>query len=783
MFRNHLVVAFRNLIRHKVYSVINIAGLAIGMACAVLILLWVQDELSYDRFHEHASGLYRVLRRSVDDPDQVGHIIPNALPPILARDYPEVSDYTRVHDFSEYESCVLRYGERMFYESGFSLADASFFEMFTFSFVRGNPQTALASPDAVVISERMWEKYFGDEDPLGKVIRWNNKRDLVVTGVVKRPRNSHLQFDFLARIELLGAKRLEKWYWECAGYVLLQENAAPQAVRQKIADTMKQSNYAHDHRFLVDLEPVTQIHLYRGAGDIRLVYVFSMIALLVLVIACVNYMNLTTARYSTRAREIGLRKVVGASQAEIAGQFFRESILTSMLSALLATAVVELVLPTFNAWAAKNLEMDLLHNSWLSAGLFCLPILVGVISGIYPALFLSSFQPVSVLKGRFALDARGLSFRKALVIAQFSVSIALIICMAIVRDQYAYMRNKELGFEKDHMVYIRINEALRQGYDAYRAEVLQHPDVLGVTVASCLPLNVYHYHFIDWEGKNTDERTGLRFAVVDPDYIDTFGIDLVQGRKFSRDLASDVSNFVINRKAAEFMGLASPIGKRVSFQQGLIKGQIIGVMDDFHIRPLSEEKGPLLLTVHPENYDYFLKFVFFRIKPEHAAGTMAYLKQVTEKHAPDYPFEYRFLDDTIDGLYRFVDRMGNVLSCFTLMAVFISCLGLFGLASFTAERRTREIGIRKALGASAPSIASLLSRAFIRLVILANIIAWPVAYYAMDIWLRNFAYRIHLGVGIFALSGALVLAVGLASVSYQAVKTALANPVDALRYE
>lgn len=783
MWSSYLKVAARSLLRHRGYSAINLAGLTAGLACAVLILLWVQDEMSFDRFHRDAGQLYRIVRsRRGQPPDGAGHIIPNVLTPVLAGATPEVAGYTRIHRYGEQRSCILAYGERRFFEPRPLLVDPAFFELFTFLFVAGDPQTALSTPHAVVLSAELAEKYFGDEAPLGKVLELNNETELTVTGVVRVPHNSHLQFDFVAPIGMLGAKRLASWDWECSGYVRLKEGASPQEVNRRVGGLMKRSGREHEHQFLVGLEPVTGIHLYRGDGDIQQVYVFSAIAALVLLMACINYTNLTTARYSRRAREVGMRKVVGARRTSLIAQFVCESVLLSLLSALLAAGLAGLALPTLNRLTEKQLALDFVHNGPLSVGLLGMSVLVGVVSAIYPALFVTSCRPVRALKGSPGENLSTPAVRRVLVIAQFAISVALIVGAVVVRDQHAYMRDKELGLTRHHVVHIPINDELREGYEAYRSEVLQDPQVLGITFASSLPADIYQYHFIDWDGKQTPERSGLRFAVVDPDYIPTFEIEMIEGRNFARDLVSDRSNFVVNRMAVEYMGLDDAIGTRMTFQ-GIIEGQIIGVIDDFHLRPLAERKGPLLLTIHPDNHDYFLKYIFFRIRAEDVAGTLRNLERITRKHAPGYPFACSFLDDSIGARYRNVEQMGRVLDSFTGLAILISCLGVLGLAAVAAEQRTKEIGIRKVLGASVASVVRLLSIEFLRLVALANLIAWPVAYLMASGWLDSFAYRVDLGVGTFAASGFIAVALALGTVMVQAMKAAIANPADVLRSE
>ena len=785
MLKNYLKIALRNIKRHKGYSFINIVGLAVGMACCILILFWVQDELSYDRFHENADDIYRVIQDiNFADHSTTWTITQGPLGPSLKEDYPEIINAVRITG----RGLRLTYNEKS-YDEGVGMADGSIFEMFTFPLVKGDPATALSDPFSIVLTEEMAEKYFGDEDPIGKTIRADNQWDFQVTGVMKNvPSNSHLQFDFL--IPFIFGRELnytvDRWgNSQFRTYVQIQTGVPVQEVIQKISGHLfEKPTIEKDAR--LNLQPLTRIHLYSNYefdsahGDITYVTLFSIVAFFILLIACINFMNLATARSGNRAKEVGMRKVAGAHKIDIIKQFYGESILLAFIALLFAVIFVWLLLPAFNNLAAKELSMNITGNLSILLGLLCIAIITGIISGSYPALFLSTFQPVMVLKGLRLSGSKGSLFRKILVVFQFSLTILLIICTTGVYNQINYMQNKKLGYNKEHMIYFGMRGDMREKFDSVKNELLQNPNILGVTASSNVP--TYGYTFSNslwrWEGQSPDEEILMRAVFIDVDYFKTFGMEIAEGRSFSKEFPTDATEAImVNEEAAKVMGMESPIGKRLSIGDNNFK--IIGVVKNYHFRSLQQEIEPLILLYFPQR----CRVLFARLKSDNIPQTIGYIENLWKKFAPGLPFNYRFLDEALDRLYRSEQRIGTLFRYFSILAILISCLGLLGLASFMAEQRTKEIGIRKVLGATASNIVALLSKEFFKWVIVANFIAWPIAYFALNKWLQSYAYKINVALWSFILSGALALVIALATVSYQSIKAALANPVDSLRYE
>jgi predicted permease len=783
MFKNYFKVALRNIQRHKAFSFINITGLAIGMACCILIMLWVQDELSYDKFHENKDTLYRMINQDLDAKgDLGGSTIPFALAPIVKSEYPEITSFTRYQDLSWRLSCSFTYQDKKFYEPDFILADPSFFEMFSFPFITGNPQTALKDPHSIVLTQDTAQKYFGEEDPMGKVLRFNNRRDLKVTGVIQNlPHNTHMQFDLISPIQILGEQKIKSWAWESDSYIQLHPNTDVDEFREKIAGAFTKHSPQTWIKLKVNFQPVTKIHLHQGRGDIRLIYIFSSVAFFILLIACINFMNLATARSAKRAKEVGLRKIVGAHKPQLIRQFFNESLLLAFIALVMALILVRVVLSAFNNLTSKPLSLDIIANPALFVGLVALTFLVGIISGSYPALFLSAFQPVQVLKSSFSGRSGGSLFRKILVIFQFSISVVLIIGSIIIYQQVYYIQNRDLGWDRENIIAMPINNELRQQFQSLKTELEGNPNILNVTAASTVPTHIGDTNPINWEGKETDEPALIKFVVTEHDFVKTFEMEILQGRDFSRNYETDVNNFIVNQEAVELMKLESPLGKQIRSMG--VTGEIIGVVKDFHFRHVKYEIIPLILTINPQLYDYFHKFVFVKLRPTEIPQSIEYVRTVCAKYSPHFPFKYRFVDDHYSNMYIYERYVGRISNYFTFLAIFIACLGLFGLASFMAEQRTKEIGIRKVLGASVPGIIVLLTKEFSKWVIIANVIAWPVAYIAMNKWLNNYSYRIPIFWWIFIAAGAAALAIASLTVSYQAIKVARANPVDALRYE
>ena len=788
MFRNHLKVALRNVRRNLAFSMINVSGLAIGMACCILILLWIQDELSFDRFHRHADRLGRVIVEVEHSGQRPWAVTEAPLSLALKEAYPNIVQSTRMQLGRRFR---VTYGEKQFYETRNIFADPAFFDMFTFPLIKGNPVTALSGKRSVVITEKAAQKYFGSADPMGKTLNFNDRFDLQVTGILQDiPKNSHLQFDFVLPfnwLEDLG-QDIQNWgNFNFFTYVLLEKGISAEEVSQKISGYLQTIAPGNDRRLFI--QPLEQIHLCStfeyddlavNNSDYKYVFIFASIALFVLFIACINFMNLTTARSSNRAKEVAMRKVVGAERKDIIRQFFGESLAFTFFSFGLALALVILFLPFFNDLSGKQLSLDFADNIWIPAGLVGIAVFTGLLSGAFPSIYLSSFQPGKVLKRTMTADPKSSHYRKALVVVQFSLSIILIIATTIVDNQIDYIRNRTLGFEKENLIYMPLVGEIRRQFETIRNEWLRNPDISGITASSNLPSFGRNWAAgsLNWDGKDPSEKIIMQGVDVDYDFFETLGMQIVEGREFSREFPTDETGGVIlNETALNTMGIQSPVGKRFSI--GGWQGTIVGIVRDYNFKSLHNRIEPLIHVMINRQ----LNFMFIRIKSQNLSGTIKFLQNQWESHNPQFPFEYGFVDTLLGNLYTSEEKVRTIVNSFTFLAIFVSCLGLFGLAFYLTERRTKEIGVRRILGASVPKIVMMLSKDFLKWVLIANIIAWPVAYYFMDRWLQNFAYRAGTNIGTFVLSGALALVIALLTVSYQTVKAATASPSDSLRYE
>lgn len=806
MFRNYFKIALRNLRKHKGYSFINVAGLAIGIACCLLIFLLIRDELSFDQFHEHKNQIYRVI---IQQPGQfyMGTdylaVTPAPLASALIEEFPEVIKATRI---DQSNNVIMSYKNKRFYEDGFLWADNHFFDVFSFPFLRGDQSEALSEPYSMVISKRMAQKYFGDEDPIGKIMALSNRYDFKVTGIMKDvPQNSHLQFDFLAPLMTLKSIRGQEDYLESWGnysyytYILLSKGYPPKSLEKKFSAfsekymgerlcRMRERDPTREAgRFF--LQPLKRIHLYSHLNfeispnsDIKQIYLLSALAFVILLIACINYMNLATARSAIRAKEVGMRKVIGAERRQLIRQFIGESIFLSFIAILLAAILVEILLPVFNSIIGKSIRLHFFNDWEFFIGLICVALVVGIISGSYPAFFLSSFQPVTVLKGNLKTEVKGSILRRILVIFQFAASIVLVISTVIIYSQIEYMRNMKLGFSREQVVVLPVRDReLRQNHEPFKHELLQNPAILGCAASTWLPSNIRtNVGDTIWEGMEEGMDMQVYLLQADYDFIDLFEIELVEGRNFSREFSTDSQAYIVNEAARKIFGWEEALGKRFGFRREEIGlGQVIGVVKNFHFLSLHQEIQPLVIHL-TENW---MSYLSVKINTQNIRQTVEFLKTKWKKFSPNYPFEYFFLDDDLEKMFRSEMRLGKIFASFTVLAIFIACLGLFGLASFTSEQRTKEIGVRKVLGASFSNIVVLLSKEFSKWVLIASLIAWPVAYYTVSQWLQSFAYRISIGIWIFLLSTILALFVAMITVSFKAVKAALANPVDALRYE
>ena len=792
MFKNYFKIAFRTLRRHTGYAFINIFGLAVGMACCVLILLFVRSELSYDRYHENADRIYRVVRETTSE-DGITKSARSQVPmgPTLKTEFPEVEEVVR---FWRGFQPVLRHEDTVFRESGLYFADPGVFEVFSFDFRAGDPQTALTTPGSVVLAASLARKYFGDEEPMGETFAYDGypagSLDLTVTGVLDDlPSNTHLAFEALVSLEGVETERdnfgSSKPIWT---YVLLPEGTPPERLESKLPDFVDRHLSSPTYSSVMHLEPITDLHLYTGyeggfkpKSDIAYLYLFGAIGFFILLLACINFINLSTARSLKRAREVGMRKVLGAYRGQLVGQFLGEAFLFCGLALVLALLLVEAMLPVFNNLFGQALTLSYLYDGFLLWALPALLFVVGGVSGLYPALFLSRFQPTTALKGRFLSSAAGAPLRKSLVVFQFAISVVLIIGTLTVYQQLSYLSQKNLGFDKEQVVVMPYSPQ----EDVLRETLLQHPEVLSVSVSQRVPVNT-----INGDGRPVlpdgfEENVSVESYIIDDTFLETYGMTLLAGRNLSSELASDSSAFLINEAAVRRFGwgsLQEALGKNILWSNGPTEGPVVGVVQDFHLGSMHEEIPPLVFHMR-SGEQWWRTFISAKIRPGDVSGTLAFLEETWRMHTPDGAYDYFFIDDSFEQLHRADARFGTIIGYFAGLAILIACLGLFGLAAFTAEQRTKEVGVRKVLGASVPGVVLLLSKDFARLVLVALVVAGPVAYFAMSRWLDDFAYRVDLGVGTFVLAGGLALLIAVLTVSYQAIKAALADPVKSLRYE
>ena len=788
MFKNYLKIALRNLKKFKGYSLINIAGLAIGMAVCIMILLWVNNELSYDRFFNEGNQIYRIISvnhaggdiaKSPGSPSPIG--------PTLLDNFPEVINFTRVQ--SGWSGWYLHYGDKNFSEEKLACADPSFFEIFDFEFIKGDPKTCLKDRYSIVLTETLAKKCFGEKDPMGQVMQISS-HDMQITGIIKNtPENSHLQFDYVFPIINMTEWReskIDSWkYTQFATYIKLGKQADFQQLNFKIENIVKE--YDPETKLTVNLQPLKDIHLhskdmnswmivYPNPGNITYVYLFSIIGVCILLVACVNFMNLSTARAGTRIKEIGVRRVSGAERKDLFKQFLNEAMLLTLLASAVAILIVKLLLPIFNEMSGKELIFNLFTNKSMLLGVFTLTFLTGFISGSYPAIYLSSFNPTGIFKAKshFGVSKSGV-LRKILVVGQFAFAIILISASLVIFNQINYIQNKNLGYDKENLICFASYGEFGRNYETTKNELLQNPDILNVCLAFP-PSNFGGTTDIDWEGKDQNQEVVFFFDIGDYDYFKTFNFKLSEGRYYSRKFPSDTANFVVNETAVKVMGFEAPIGKRFRYKNKT--GQIIGVVKDYHGGSLHSPIMPKVIELGNRGF-----FVCVKYREGKTAEVVKFAELKWKKYVQNRPFRYTFVDESINEFYKNERNIGRIFGYFTIIAIFIACLGLFGLVSFMTEIRTKEIGIRKVLGAKIHGIVILLSKEFIKWVLLANVIAIPVTYFGAGKWLQNFAYHFELGWQIFLYSAVAAFFIAILTVSYQAIKAAIANPIESLRYE
>ena len=810
MLQTYLKIAYRNILRSKAFSAINIVGLALGLATCMIIGLFILDELSFDRFHEKADRIVRVTFRANMSGNKINEA--TVMPPTaktLQREYPEVLEATRLRQGMAFN---LAKDDKVFKEYGVAFADSNFLQVFTFPLVKGNPKTALLRPNTLVISEKMAQKYFGHEDPIGKTLKAKNYDEVLeVTGVMADwPTHSHFHFDFL--ISMAGLEEAQSNSWmqsEFFTYLVLPEGydyqrlqaKLPQLVEKYMGPEIRQAfgmNYAEfrkkGNELGLILQPLTDIHLRSDfaydlgpSGDIRYVYIFGAIALFMLLIACINFMNLSTAGASKRAREVGIRKVMGSVRGTLVGQFLLESLLLTAVALVLAVVLVWLALPFFNELADKNLTLSFTKVPWLLPGLLLLGLVVGILAGSYPAFFLSSFKPISVLKGGIPLNLsrgrRSIGLRGTLVVVQFCISIILIVGTTVVYQQLQFIQNTKLGYDKEQVLVVQGTYRLGQNEQLFKKQLLQDSRVVDATLSGYVPAGPsFNNNFLVYGDDKINEFTkGIRYD-VDENYIPTLGMTMAAGRNFSPDFATDSSGIILNETAAREMGWGNDaIGHTVTRPNNdgtKSTYRVIGVVNDFHFKSLHERITPLMMTLGHNG-----GAILAKVKARDLPALLTAVEKQWKTLVADEPLEYSFLEENFNATYRAEQKAGQILGLFAGLTIFVACLGLFGLATFTAGQRTKEIGVRKVLGASVTSVVALLSKDFLKLVAIAIVIASPIAWYAMRFWLQDFAYKIDIAWWVFALAGVLAVGIALLTVSFQSVKAALRNPVESLRSE
>lgn len=804
MIRNYLKMAWRNLIKNKAFSFINIFGLSIGMSVCFIIMLFVQDELSYDKFNEKADRIVRVQFKANINGGAINES--NVMPPTaqtIKKDYPEVLEATRIRAYGFPKVIIY---DKKFNEGQFAYVDANFFSVFTFPLIKGNAATALLQPNTVVISKNLAKKYFGDEDPLGKTITfagYDNPLYKVTAVMEDMPGNSHFHFDMLGSMESLPEAKSASWLESnFYTYLVLQkgfdykklEAKLPGMVEKYMGPQILQSMGMSLAQFRTKgnelgfvLQPLTSIHLHSHSstelepgGDEKYVYIFGAIALFMLLIACINFINLSTAGASKRAKEVGIRKVMGSGKFALVKQFLAESILITFIAVLFSFVIIQLALPVFNDLSGKNLNPGFRIQPIIS--LISLGLLAGIFAGIYPAFFLSSFKPIAVLKGRFSTGTKSLGLRRGLVVFQFFISVCLIVGTIVVYQQMNFIRNKKLGYDKEQLLVLPNSYLLGKQEKTFRDELLKDSSVVNVTSSGYRPAGPTYGNntLIYPDGKENEIKRVLRYD-VDERYIPTLGMQMAAGRNFSSQQATDSSAVIINEAAARAFGWADNATNHTLTKLGNNDDHtdyhVIGVVKDFNFKTLHEAITPLIMVMQPTSG------LIVKVKPGSTASLLSSMKQRWETYQTEEPFTYAFMDELYDKTYSAEQKSALILNIFALLTILVACLGLFGLATYTAEQRTKEIGVRKVLGASVTQVTQMLSKEFLKLVLAACVIAFPLAWWAMNNWLQGFAYRINISGWVFLIAGAAALIIALITVSYQAIKAAMANPVKSLRTE
>ncbi|MEO5592762.1 MAG: ABC transporter permease [Chitinophagaceae bacterium] len=803
MNKNYLKIAWRNLLKNKAFSFINILGLSIGISVCFIIMLYVQDELSYDRFNKNTDRIVRIFFKASINGGKISEA--GVMPPVakaLKNDYPEVEDATRLKRDGRPK---IEYQHKVFKEAEAAFADPNFFSVFTFPFLKGDPKTALVQPNTIVITEEMANRFFGNEEPIGKTLVYNNSGQFKVTGVIKKmPANAHFHFDLLSSLETIDFAKSSTWMeGDFFTYAVMKpgtdykklEAKLPGMVEKYMGPQIAQAMGMSLSQFRTKgnqlgfgLQPLTAIHLHpetttelEPAGNIKYVYIFGAIAIFMLLIASINFINLSTAGAAKRAKEVGVRKVLGSGRLDLIKQFLFESILVTAIALFIAALIVQLALPVFNDLSGKNLQFG--FDVKPIAALVALGLTVGLLAGIYPAFFLSSFKPIATLKGRLSASTKSLGLRSSLVVFQFFISVSLITGTIIVYQQMKFIQNIKLGYNKEQLLVISNSWALGKNEKTFKEQLVKDTRVENVTVSGYKPAgptnnnNALAYP----EGKDNQVMTSLEYK-IDEQYIPTLGIQMAAGRNFSPAYSTDSSAMIINEAAAKAFGFGNNAVGKIIVRQNSDRGKdyrftVVGVVKDFHFKSLHESITPLLMVLQPESG------IIVKVRTKDVAGLLSDMKKQWASYNIEEPFSYAFMDELYNKTYAAEQKTGTILNIFAVLTIFVACMGLFGLATYTAEQRSKEIGIRKVLGASVSQVTGMLSKEFLKLVLIGCIIAFPLSWWAMHKWLQDFAYRVDISWWVFLLAGVSALLIALFTVSFKAIRAALANPVKSLRSE
>jgi putative ABC transport system permease protein len=789
MFKNIFKTAFRHILKHYSYSILNIIGLTLGISSALFLIIYVADEASYDRYHEKADRIYRVSSKISETDDQfIWNVAQIPFGPQVVKDYPEVQSFVR---FINMPRALYKYEDKEFNEENFFYADSTLFDIFTFKVLKGDIKSALREPKKIILTEKIAQRYFGNNDPIGKSLTTGDNT-FEVTGVIENiPKNSHFRFDAVASRNNLP-KQLGSWgNFGVFTYLLFPENFNVKIFENKMQEMytsyMKPIFESMNIRVEYILEPITRIHLYstnanepEPTGSITYVYIFTIVAAFLLLIAAMNYMNLSTARSARRAREVGLRKTVGSRRLPLILQFLSESLIFTLISLVLSIIILIILLPKLNLLAGKSFTLSILYSPAMLISIFCVILIIGIIGGSYPAFVLSKYMPASVLKGEITQGSSGNLFRKTLVIIQFSISVIMIISTLVVFRQINFMKNMDQGFDQKNVIGLQLNGGMVKKYPVLKQLLLENPEIKYVTSTNTGIGEGSGKVVFNIETDQGMQQKGVNFAIVDHDFIETMGIKMLKGRDFEEDMPSDTLNsVVVNETFVKRMNWSEPLGKKVELgDEKTIRGRVIGVMHDYHQTGMYNGIESLLLV-----YRTLGNIIYIKLSGNDNKSTLDFIESKWKEIFPDQPFSYMYLNERFNRQFEADEKRGLIFTLFTILAIFIACLGLFGLASYVVEHRTKEIGIRKVFGADEYSILRLISKDFLILISIGIVIAVPVAYYFMSNWLMNYVYRTNIGISVLVLSAFITIMLTVITISYKAYQASILNPAESVKSE